>query len=204
MSTFGRLDIVAMLLVSASLVNVRGDEKKPVPVVPNYFPLQAGNEWQYEGNLNGKEGKITMRIAKIETIDRRKLARLEGVVEGEIVTTEHLQQTEKGIQRHRFNGAEITPPLMVLKYPAKDGDKWSGEVSSGDQKIKYSSEATEEQIEVPAGKFKTIRVILKAEEKGQVINTTYWFAKDVGIVKQTMNVGDFNALLELKSHKRGK
>ena len=57
-------------------------------------------------------------------------------------------------------------------------------------KNEYSGEISpkEETVEVKAGKFQTIRVRVKLDADGQQIDTTYWFAKNVGIVKQVAEV----------------
>lgn len=64
--------------------------------------------------------------------------------------------------------------------------------------------AKEETVEVPGGKYQTIRVQIKLEENGQQIETTYWFAKDVGFVKQTLNVAGISIMLELEKFDRKK
>ncbi len=60
----------------------------------------------------------------------------------------------------------------------------------------------EETVEVPAGKFKTIRVDIKLEENGQQVDITYWFAQDVGFVKQTVDAaGAFFTFFTLELEK---
>ena len=187
-----------LLLLAAGYCGAGGGDKKSALTMPDYYPLQVGNQWKYRLDVNGKEVTMTTKIAKIETIDQQKLARLEAAVDGNTSATEHLQQTDKGIFRFRTNGIESSPPLLLLKYPAKNGDKWSGAFTASDSKATYSCEAMEEEVVVPAGKYKTIRVAIKLEEKGQVVNTTYWFAKDVGFVKQTVDAPGLNILIELQ------
>jgi hypothetical protein len=54
-------------------------------------------------------------------------------------------------------------------------------------------------VEVPAGKFKAIRVDIKYEG-AQNIETTYWFCLDVGFVKQTVNLNNLNIVMELEKY----
>jgi hypothetical protein len=167
--------------------------------VPNYYPLDEGNEWQYRVTANGNVGEsVTTHIAKVETVDGEKLARLEAS-KGNI--TEHLTQTNKGVFRRRLNGSDVEPPLMLMPYPPKVGAKWQGEITVQKMKLKYFGELeAEENIEVPAGKFKTYRVNLKLEDNNMTVSVAYWFAKDVGMVKQTLEVGGIDILLELEKH----
>lgn len=179
-----------------------GGEKKEK--TPNYYPLELGNAWTYELNANGNLMPMVSKIAKIETIDGVKLARLEAVVNNQVNMNEHLEQNAKGIFRHRMNGIEVSPPLMLLKYPFKAGDKWSGEFEAANSKAKFTCETAEETIDVQAGKFKTAKVSLVVVENGQTVSTTYWFAQDVGFVKQTLDLGGVNVIAELQKFEKKK
>jgi hypothetical protein len=191
------------LLLSATLVGGQEAKKeKPKGKTPNYYPVEEGNEWKFRVTANDKTDTITTRIAKIETINGEKLSRLEAS-KGNV--TEHLSQTEKGIFRHRLNGLEVSPPLQLLPYPAKVGAKWGGDITIQKMKLKYTGEIeAEEKVEVPAGVFKTLRVTIKMEQNGMEVVTSYWFAKDVGFVKQTVEIGGISVLLELEKHERKK
>lgn len=179
------------------------EDKAGKPAV-DYYPLAVGNEWKYRVEVGGNSAQAVSKIAKIETIDGVAMARLEATVNGNIVATEHLRATDKGVYRHRNNGQEITPPIMLLKYPAKAGDKWEGDITVGKEKGKYSCESKEENIEVTAGKYKAVKVTIRLESKGQNVTTAYWFVKDVGFVRQTVEAGDLNINMELEKFEPGK
>ena len=164
----------------------------------NYYPLQEGNEWHYKVTVGGNSVTAISRIAKIEKIDDMPLSRLEASVNDKIVATEHLTQTADGIFRHRNNGQEIAPPICLLKYPVKAGSKWEGPITVGKDAGNYTAEATEEDVEVPAGKFKAVKVVIALESNKQKINTTYWFVKDLGFVKQTVATAQLTILMELE------
>jgi hypothetical protein len=171
---------------------------------PNYFPLQVGNTWQYELTANGNKGTMVNKIARTETVNGVERAVLETSVMGKVVNSEHLRQTEQGVFRYRNNNDELMPPLPLLKYPVKAGDKWDGEMTANNQKVKYTAEVGEETIQLPAGQFKTVRVAIRADIQGQQLTTTYWFAQDVGLVKQTAQLGTVNMSMELEKFERAK
>jgi hypothetical protein len=171
---------------------------------PNYFPLQVGNQWNFKVTVGENSNTAVSRIAKIETIDKQPMALLEASVNGNVVAKEHLMQTDQGIFRYRNNNTEISPPICLLKYPVKDKAKWSDDIKVGNDKGKYFCETKEEAVETPAGKFKAVRVSIRLESKGQNINTVYWFAKDVGIVKQTVDAKDLSILMELEKFEPAK
>ncbi len=193
----------ALLLLQTDSSKAGGDKKADKgkdAKTPNYYPLQAGNQWTYQLTVNGNAQVMVSKIAKIETIDQLKLARLEADVGGNVGQTEHLLQNEKGIFRHRSNGLEVSPPLLLMKYPFKAGEKWGGDFTALGQKAKYTCEAGEETVEVAAGKFKTARIVMNVEQNGVTIGTTYWFADNVGFVKQTVDINGINILAELQKY----
>jgi hypothetical protein len=132
------------------------------------------------------------------------LARLEASVNGNVVAKEHLLQNDQGIFRYRNNDLDISPPICLLKYPIKDKAKWDGDIKVGNDKGKYFCETKEETIETPAGKYKAVKVSLRLESKGQNVTTAYWFVKDVGIAKQTVDAAGLSLLMELEKFEPAK
>ncbi len=184
-----------------------GQEKKQNTPGTSYYPLQVGNQWSFRVTVGENSANAISKIAKMETIDGLDLAKLEAIVNGNVVATEHLRETEKGIFRHRNNGAEITPPICLLEYPVKlkETSKWRGDIKVGADKGTYSCEAKQEGVTVPAGEFKdAIRVSIRLEGKGQNVNTTYWFVKDKGFVKQTVEAAGLSIVMELEKYEPAK
>ena len=169
------------------------------PVEKSYYPISEGNKWHYLIKAEGQpERKLTNQIAKIEMIDGESLARLETVINGNVAASEHLQITEKGLFRKRFNGTEINPPICLLKFPIKDGEKWESNTKIGAIELKVKCNLEFEEAVVPAGKFKCAKVHVETEQKGANIITTYWFAPELGMVKQYVDINSkaFSVQLE--------
>jgi hypothetical protein len=175
---------------------------------PNYYPLQVGNKWHFRIETGGNTGKAVSTVAAMETIDGKDLARVDFSVDGKIVASEHLAQTDKGIFRHLNDKVAISPPIKLLQYPAMAGEKWKGDFTAGKDKASYACETAEENVTVPAGKFKALRVTLKvdAEEKGdtRTVLTSYWFVENIGFVKQTVKGENFQAIIELEKFEPAK
>jgi hypothetical protein len=185
------LSIVVLLISSLVDAGTPVKEKKEKKeTTDNYFPLQQGNEWHFERTAPGKPVSVVYRIGKIENINGVDLARLDVEIDGtSFPNAEHLRQSDKGVFRHRLSGVEVDPPLCILRYPAKPGDKWGGEITVGTDKGAYGCETVEENIEVAAGKFKAMRVNLRLDYKELTVKVSYWFVKDIGYVKQTFDFG---------------
>ena len=171
---------------------------------PNYYPVEVGNTWHYKVNANGKDANVTTRISKLEKFGDVELALLDSP---NVALTEHLTQTEKGVFRHRFNNAEVSPPFKLMPYPPKVGTKWTGEFTVEKEKGKHTYHGEilkEEMVEVPAGKYKAVLVQIKLREGERDIETNYWFVQDIGFVKQTFIIGGATILLELEKFERKK
>lgn len=159
------------------------------PVEKSYYPISEGNKWHYLIKADGQpERKLTYQIAKIEMIDGESLARLETVINGNVAASEHLQITENGLFRKRFNGTEINPPICLLKFPIKDGEKWESNTKTGPTELMVKCHCEMDETSVPAGKFQCARVMVETEQNGVKIRTTYWFAPKIGMVKQFVEI----------------
>jgi hypothetical protein len=173
---------------------------------PNFYPLKPGTKWHYQVEMGGGQ-KITMvnQIAKIENIDGKDMARLDSVVNGNVVATEHLSATPEGVFRNRFNGVEVSPPVCLLKYPVKEGTIWETQTKLGDQQMTVTGrEGKSEDVQVPGGKFHSMTVVVEATVSGMKVSTSYWFAENVGIVKQTLDLGGRTINMELVKFEEGK
>jgi hypothetical protein len=91
MNAFSRYLTILTSLVLAMPIALGQDvakagkgEKKP-PTVPNYFPLEAGNKWTHRLEADGKSVAVTTTVRKIDTINGVMLARLEALLNDDVV-----------------------------------------------------------------------------------------------------------------------
>ena len=197
---------IGFLLVLAIGVACAAQQAEPdKEKTPDYYPLKPGTRWVYQVEANGKKVQLTNQISKLETIDGKSLALVESSVNGSITATEHLTTTDKGIFRNRTNGVEISPPVCLLKYPFKKGDTWESETVLGNQQLKVKGKSVDiVEITVPAGKYKTVQSDAEMTVGGMRITTTYWFAVDVGVVKQTTDLNGTKISVELEKFEPAK
>jgi len=189
-----------MALVGGASLTAADDD-----TTPDYYPLKVGTKWYYELTANGKKINVTNAIAKTETIDGKSLSKLETTIDEKVKATEHLTVTDKGIFRNRINEDEIKPPVCLLKYPVKDGETWESEVKIGPNQVTFKARAgKEEEVSVLAGKYKAVTSELEVVSGNVNVKTRYWFAKDVGVVKQTMEINGTNVDMELSKFEKGK
>ncbi len=193
--------LVLLIGIASAAQQAETDKEKR----PDYYPLKPGTKWIYKVEGNGKKLELTSQIAKLETIEGKSLALVEKLIGGNVTETEHLTATDKGVFRNRTNGIELSPPVCLIKYPIKKGETWESEATLANQQMKVKSKSVDiEEVTVPAGKYKAIRVDVEISVAGFNANFKYWFAPDVGVVKQTTDLGGSKISAELEKYEPAK
>ena len=104
--------------------------------------------------------------------------------------------------------ADTCDPETAITRPSKPGEKWDYQPKpkNGGQAAKrtYTSVA-EEEVEVPAGKYKAIRIDETWDDGRGLMRSSQWHAPGVGLVKQSTFKGSTETgVYVLKSFKPGK
>src|SRR5690606_27363612 len=98
----------------------------------------------------------------------------------------------------------ISPPQALLKLPVKmkKGETWEVDSTMNGTTLKGTFTSGEEEITVPKGKFKTVTVSCADFQIGDnSISVKYWFAPNVGMVKQELRLTGIVLTLELVDYK---
>lgn len=201
------------LLPFALVMELRAQE---IPAT-RWYPLKEGTAWHYrvvpatKNNNPVKKGdedpstKVVLRVIGQEVVEipgkggksEKILAvRLEGT-SGPAALVEHILVTNEGIYRIMGDKVKL-PPLRILKLPPAQGDAWEVD-TPGTGKGKFT--VREAQITVPDRKepYRTYHVKGDDFMVGvHKMSAEYWFAEDVGIVKQKIQWGTFSQTLELE------
>jgi hypothetical protein len=196
--------LVFPLLLVASVELAAQDKLKETPC----YPLQVGTVWHYRAG----EGKFTIHVVKQEKVGDSLCALLEARRDGKAIGAEHLAVAAGGIYRHdltRIAGAArvhtaLKPPLLILMLPLKKGATWKVDSTREGQPIRGEFRVDEEEITVPAGKYKTFRVrSMDFEINALKATITTHFAEGVGMVKQVTEIGDARIVIELERFEAG-
>jgi hypothetical protein len=175
--------------------------------VADYYPLKVGTKWHYLVDTgDGQKLQLTSQIGGVDHVDGKDFARLEVFAGAEAIPqTEHLQSTEEGVYRIRWNSVVFSPPMCLIKYPLKPGQTWGGESSAGGARIKLDcSQGKPEEVQVPAGKYQAIPCTIVGTAGPDKSTNVFWFAEDVGIVKQRSEVGSQIVTTELTKYEPAK
>lgn len=195
-----------------------------------YFPLEVGTTWHYRAG----DARFKVTVAKHEKVGDVVAAKLETYGEKDkLLSDEYVAIVEDvsktavtpfHVVRVKSKSDAVTPPLPFLKLPRDEKEKdrekaWKGlkgaswnvasKVGGKDVKGVFEISSIDEVVKVPAGSYRSVVVKGKnLEVLGNKLELTYQFAEDVGMVKQTMEIGEGNSrqkvVVELEKFEKGK
>jgi len=169
-----------------------------------YFPLKVGDSWDYRMG----DTKFTLKVAKFEEVDKQNCARVEMTVGGKLHSYDLLAVKADGVYRYVTDGNKAEPPVCFLKLPPKKDETWKVESSvAGMGKLTGTFKSGEvEEVKVGDKKYEKVVTVSSDDMMagGQKISVTYYFAKDVGMVKQTLSVNGQQAVIELEKFEPAK
>jgi hypothetical protein len=166
-----------------------------------YYPFMVNTTWTYKVS-DGKQ--LIMKVTKHEKVGNALCARVESSVDGKVIASEDVGVTSEGLCRFQVNDSPAMPPLCFLRLPPA-GTTWKVESKIKDETVKGMFSPGKEEITVPLGKFQTVTAASEMEVNMIKVGTTCYFAKDVGMVKQIVKLGDKQTIiLELEKFQHGK
>ena len=150
-----------------------------------FFPTRVGDRMVHSiGDI-----EYATVVTKVEeTEGGRRVTVGYALTDGQIPHQKTVEVSPNGILQLSSYGRTLPHPLWELKLAPKTDETWNGkwpvfvngEVAFEEQK--YTS-AGWELVEVPAGKFRAIRVERDSTLNGATERTTYWYAPGLGCVK---------------------
>ncbi len=181
-----------------------------------YYPLREGLAWTYAAKI-AEKGKQTEIPASTRVTGKKKVGdaecfsvetRVGGSVSREFVTVDGAGVRVHG-SSHESAEYVYGTPLLRLKVPLAKGISWEGEAGRGGVTVAYRSKVEdEEEVEVPAGKYRAFRVRVDMESPAGKTESLSWYAKGTGLVRQWVRQSNPSAAveltIELKSFEEGR
>jgi DUF3108-like len=204
-----RLSILSGCLLALPLANA-GPPPKALEKAAYLLADTVGDTLVIEETRPTADGEttrlITRTVVAVKRSDTSLVVAVREEKEGAIPKVELYQQSDTGLFLTFRDLEVIDPPCCVARLPLRTGDTW--EVNNPDvfpTPIRFRV-GKEEEVEVPAGKFKAVRIekdiILRDLKR---IRVTEWTAPGVGAVKTRARLGDGTEVVQvLKSFTPGK
>ncbi|QDU20565.1 hypothetical protein ETAA1_25200 [Urbifossiella limnaea] len=204
--------LLAALAVGLVLVTA---DAPAAPVAPpprevaHYFPTTVGARWVYVLSREG-ERDIESELEVTAVRNRRDGARA--------VTTYHkygagyvpyqmLNVSARGVGVVAAIGGDFGEPFWLLRTPAEAGKKWDVVLDIVGVGVVRTAKATAhgpEWVEVPAGKYRAVRVEMDLTFRDERRVTTTWYAAGIGMVKEKVEEVNGTTVEVLKSFTPGK
>jgi hypothetical protein len=207
-NTLRALALLSLLLVvasSAAAQRRRAASAKTAPAAADYFPLRAGDSWTYR---HSEGSQFTIKVLKEEKQPDGTLRYIVELHSGGLIHYTY-SKPSGWVYLHRTDytdqeGLKINfqPPKPYLKNPLVAGAKWrwAGKDVSGNESTESSRVIGLEWVEVPAGKFRAMKIISEIASGGGVVTKTFWYAPGVGCVKSWSESGQVKYGYELTEY----
>jgi len=183
-----------------------------------YYPLAKGSKWTYSTDyaddtvlvheVTGTEkvGDVECFIVEHKTIGPTLGTRM---MRKEWVAADADGVVIRKVSRGKSE-LDVVKPFFKIKHILRKDDEWKGEAKAEENAPHYEYRVEgEEDVEVPAGKYKAVKVHVKIESGSRhAAEGTEWYSKNVGIVKSEITIraagDDFTMVSELKKFEPGK
>jgi hypothetical protein len=197
-----RLAVVLLLATWAFGSAASGKKPKPEKTPADYFPLRVGDSWTYR---NSEEGGYTLKVLSeepqndaasrfvVELSSGVKILNIFSKVEGWVLLHAERYPEHEGLE------AKYDPPQQYLPNPLAVGQKWEWSGKDPTQVLfnEKNTVAGIEEVKVPAGKFRAVKVISVVSGGAIPKTKTSWYAEGVGLVKSTTEGGQIKYGSEL-------
>ena len=151
-----------------------------------YYPTVVGDRWVTETKSQTATVENTEVVTAVEAKDGETIVSVGREVDGQVGPgVSQLRITDKGHFRMATAGRVYDKPYCILQLPLKPGAAWASEATrdgATTTKFRYQV-AKEEDVEVPAGKFRAFRIDVEAETGSGARRSALWYAPRVGVVR---------------------
>lgn len=169
------------------------------PADPDYYPTAVGTKWVYD--LSGRD--LTWEVTAAETKAGETLVTItQTIAGGEPEPIVKASVSAKGVYQLEIGPFKVDP-VCELRFPVRAGDSWAVDIPSQGGGLKGSTGTVTvgdvEEAEVPAGKFRAVRVdVAVTAVDGKPLSNprraTRWYAPGAGLVKLTAGTDVTRAL----------
>jgi hypothetical protein len=168
----------------------------------DWQPLEIGWTWTYDVEGGGTSRRTVKGRESVGRFDCRVIEE----TMGDAKARWWLRSDRDGLKLYRFAEGDarfdLDDPAVWFKFPAQRGSRWEYEQTHGTVELQcFAVYEADEVVRVPAGEFTCARVRTFAFcERTQVFEKSDWYAKGIGLVRQTITYYDGrSAALSLKA-----
>jgi hypothetical protein len=167
--------------------------------------LHTGDSWTYRSTTSDTEYTVKV-VGEEKQPDGTIRYQVEKLAGAKVVTSYSktggwvLMHSER-YPEHEGLEAKYEPARQYLKDPLVAGAQWGwkGPDYTGTELEEDNQVAGVEEVTVPAGKFRAMKVVSKVASTSSLLRT-FWYAEGVGLVKSTTEGGQIKYGWELTDY----
>jgi len=196
---------ILVLALATFLLTPLSHGKKSRKTAADFFPLRVGDSWTYR---NTEEGGYTLKVLSeepqqggpvryvVELLAGAKIHKVFSKVEGWVLFHSENYLEHEGLQ------ATYEPAKQYLPNPLVAGQKWdwSGKDPTQMDHRESSRVVGFENVTVPAGKFRAMKVVTEIAGTSVPLTRTTWYADGVGLIKSASVSGQIKYGSELTDY----
>jgi len=171
-----------------------------------HLASKVGDKMLYEDRRGDQSEEYVMEVIEAKPKGAAMIVTVRRVQDGRTSEPWRNEASDKGVWKVAEGDGVFESPKCVVRLPFHKGDTWETPYWFHGERItaKYTS-AGEEDVEVPAGKFRCLRIEAKSLVSGDTWTETRWMAPRVGMVKEELAGSDNRPVLTtvLKSFSPG-
>jgi hypothetical protein len=180
------------------------DEGQTIDVgADKYYPLQLGNTWTYSMS-NGTH--FMVKVIKHEQLGGMNCVGVACLNEnGQTTSYEYMAVTKEGVHRVGSEGNVAIPPILILKQPPQPGQQWGVNSRIGGMALRGTFRCGKKDRLKVGDKFYDV-IYTECDDlnaNGRKFRSTIYYARDVGMVKQTLTYGTQHVVIELEKFEPG-
>ena len=210
--------LVLAALAAAALSPASGPASAAAAAGDSYYPLAKGSRWVYATDY-ADDTELIHEVVGTEKIGEVECFIVEHKTVGPTLGTrkmrkEWLAADGDGVLIHKVargkSELDVEKPFFKIKHILRKDDEWKGQAKAEENPPHYEYRVEEEEdVEVPAGKYRAVKVHVKIESGTRhSAEGTEWYARNVGIVKSEITIraagDDFTMVAQLKKFEPGK
>lgn len=187
-----------VLICVAACASIAAPARAQAPariVESTYFPIKVGSAATFRFN---NQYEHEYRCARIEVVGGRECGRFESYnSRGKLIAVEYIHVAADGVYMAAFNANRFDPPMLLLPLPPRDGQSFEVRSKHIGETIVGPFTVGSEKLVSPAGifmaSFAKSMQLATVNSNGKTTSkqsTCKWFAPKVGLVRQSLGVGE--------------
>lgn len=141
------------------------------------FPMKVGAKWVYASG----DKEVAFEALRTEKAGDTEVFVVRRTIDKAAVDF-RVSVEDDGVYIHKEGEKEFSPPLRQFAFFARTGDTWKWRGTYGGKKRRDVFEHLGvREVTVPAGTYTALAVERSEPDTGD--HTTFWLARDVGVVK---------------------